>query len=79
MDDAPGQASQAVSQHARYVTILMGANDLCTSSPDTMTSTGSFEADFQSTMAILMAQNPRAVRVCQQHPQPVPAVGGAER
>jgi lysophospholipase L1-like esterase len=59
MDDAPGQATQAVSQHARYVTILMGANDLCTSSPATMTSTGSFEADFQSTMAILMAQNPR--------------------
>src|SRR4029450_6777882 len=59
MDDAPGQATQAVSQHARYVTILMGANDLCTSSPATMTSTGSFEADFQSTMATLMAQNPR--------------------
>jgi GDSL-like lipase/acylhydrolase family protein len=59
MDDAPGQATQAVGQHARYVTILMGANDLCTSSPDTMTSTGSFEADFRSTMAILMAQNPQ--------------------
>jgi lysophospholipase L1-like esterase len=59
MDDAPGQATQALGQHARYVTILMGANDLCTSSPSTMTSTGSFEADFKSTMAILMAQNPR--------------------
>jgi hypothetical protein len=57
MDDAPGQASQAVGQHARYVTILMGANDLCTSSPSTMTSTGSFEADFKSTMATLMAQD----------------------
>ena len=59
MDDAPGQATQAVSQHVHYVTILMGANDLCTSSPATMTSTGSFEADFKSTMAILMAQTPR--------------------
>jgi hypothetical protein len=59
MDDAPGQATQAVGQQARYVTILMGGNDLCTSSPSTMTSTGSFETDFKSTMAILMAQNPR--------------------
>jgi hypothetical protein len=57
MDDAPGQATQATNQHARYVTILMGANDLCTSSPATMTSTSSFEADFKSTMAILMAQD----------------------
>jgi hypothetical protein len=59
MDDAPGQATQAAAQHVRYVTVLMGANDLCTSSPATMTSTGSFETDFESTMAILMAQNPR--------------------
>ena len=59
MAAAPTQAGQAVSQGARYVTILLGANDLCTSSPSTMTSTGSFEADFKSTMAILMAQNPR--------------------
>src|SRR5512132_1207703 len=59
MDDAPGQATQAAGQHARYVTILMGANDLCTSSPATMTSTGSSEADFKNTMVILMDQNPR--------------------
>jgi lysophospholipase L1-like esterase len=59
MADAPGQATQAVSQHARYVTILMGANDLCTSSPATMTSTGSFETDFKTTMTLLMAQTPR--------------------
>src|SRR5215203_4635148 len=59
MTDAPGQAAQAVSQHAQYVTVLMGANDLCTSSPDTMTPTSSFEADFKSTMATLMAQDPK--------------------
>jgi lysophospholipase L1-like esterase len=58
MAQAPGQATQAVSQHARYVTILMGANDLCTSSPETMTPTGTFTAQFQSTMATLMAQDP---------------------
>jgi lysophospholipase L1-like esterase len=33
MSAAPGQATQAVNQEARYVTILLGANDLCTSSP----------------------------------------------
>src|SRR6266511_5722436 len=30
MRDAAGQAQSAVSQRARYVTILMGANDVCT-------------------------------------------------
>jgi len=59
MDDAPGQATQAVGQHARYVTVLMGANDLCTSSPATMTSPAAFQADFETTMATLMAQNPQ--------------------
>src|SRR5215218_8644101 len=39
MAAAPTQAGQAASQGARYVTILMGANDLCTSSVSTMTST----------------------------------------
>ena len=39
MAAAPTQAAQAVSQGARYVTILLGANDLCTSSPSTMTPT----------------------------------------
>jgi hypothetical protein len=55
MDDAPGQATQAVSQGARYVTILLGANDLCTSSPETMTSTDDFRAQFSQAMATLMA------------------------
>jgi hypothetical protein len=59
MADAPGQATQAVGQHAQYVTVLMGANDLCTSSPDTMTPSDTFKAEFQSTMAALMGQNPQ--------------------
>src|SRR5215208_4906691 len=44
MSAAPTQAGQAVGQGARYVTILLGANDLCTSSVSTMTSTDSFRA-----------------------------------
>jgi lysophospholipase L1-like esterase len=57
MAAAPAQAAQAVSQGARYVTILLGANDLCTSSPSTMTSTQNFRAQFSQAMATLMAQD----------------------
>src|SRR5215213_5201772 len=57
MSAAPGQAGQAVGQGARYVTILLGANDLCSSSPSTMTSTTTFRAQFSQAMATLMAQD----------------------
>src|ERR687897_1125923 len=57
MAAAPTQAAQAVSQGARYVTILLGANDLCTSSPSTMTSPETFRAQFSQAMTILMAQD----------------------
>src|SRR5215218_9783622 len=57
MAAAPTQATQAVSQGARYVTILLGANDLCTASPSTMTSTEDFRAYFSQAMATLMAQD----------------------
>jgi lysophospholipase L1-like esterase len=57
MAAAPTQAAKAASQGARYVTILLGANDLCTSSPSTMTSTTTFRAQFSQAMATLMAQD----------------------
>jgi lysophospholipase L1-like esterase len=57
MSAAQTQAGQAVSQDAQYVTILLGANDLCTSSSSTMTSTTTFRAQFQQAMATLMAQD----------------------
>jgi lysophospholipase L1-like esterase len=57
MSAAPAQATQAVNQGARYVTILLGANDLCTSSASTMTSTTTFRSQFQQAMATLMAQD----------------------
>jgi lysophospholipase L1-like esterase len=57
MSAAPTQAAQAVSQGARYVTILLGANDLCTSSVSTMTSPETFRAQFSQAMATLMAQD----------------------
>lgn len=60
MGDAPGQASRAVSQGARYVTVLMGANDLCTSSTATMTSVDTFRSQFRQTLTILKSGAPSA-------------------
>jgi hypothetical protein len=42
------------------VTVLLGANDLCTSSPSTMTSTDSFGTEFGQAMATLHQQLPQA-------------------
>jgi lysophospholipase L1-like esterase len=52
----PGQATQARSQGARYVTILMGANDACTSTEAGMTTAEQFRTDFARAMGILMDQ-----------------------
>jgi lysophospholipase L1-like esterase len=53
MRDGPAQAARAVQQRAEYVTVLMGANDLCTSSAATMTSPETFRAQFEETMRVL--------------------------
>jgi lysophospholipase L1-like esterase len=58
MSNAPGQAAQAVAQAATYVTILMGANDVCTSSPSTMTPVSSYRSQFQQTLATLSSGLP---------------------
>jgi lysophospholipase L1-like esterase len=44
--DLDGQLRRAASRHVGYVTILVGADDLCTSSPATMTPTGAFRSQF---------------------------------
>ena len=58
MRDADDQATLAVSQGAQYVTILMGANDVCTSSRSTMTSVANFRSQFQAAMQILATEMP---------------------
>jgi lysophospholipase L1-like esterase len=60
MVDLNGQASNAVSQGAGLVTILMGANDVCTSSEATMTSVSTFRSQFAQAMATLSAGLPGA-------------------
>jgi lysophospholipase L1-like esterase len=63
MAEAPTQAARAVSQGAHYVTILMGANDVCTSSPSNMTSTTSFRSSFEAAMRTLDTGLPRRSKV----------------
>jgi lysophospholipase L1-like esterase len=58
--DMYGQAGTAVSQGVGYVTILIGANDACTSSESTMTSVTAFRASIDSALARLNAGLPNA-------------------
>jgi lysophospholipase L1-like esterase len=60
MADAAHQASQAVTQGAKYVTILLGANDVCTSSASSMTSVAKFRDGFKAAMETLRTGLPRA-------------------
>ncbi len=52
-----GQATTARSQNARYVTVLMGANDACTDTVDQMTDVSTFRDQFAAGMAILAGQS----------------------
>ncbi|SEG14236.1 Lysophospholipase L1 [Thermomonospora echinospora] len=55
-----GQADAAVSQRAEYVTILIGANDACTSTVAGMTSVAAYEARFRAGMQTLRDGLPSA-------------------
>jgi len=61
--DTGTQASNAVSQAAQYVTVLIGANDVCTSSISTMTPTATFQSQFQSTMSTLESGLPAGAHI----------------
>jgi lysophospholipase L1-like esterase len=63
MRDAAGQAQAAVAQGARYVTVLIGANDLCTSTTASMTTVADFEAQFSTAMQVLAAGLPTDAHV----------------
>lgn len=58
--DLAGQAQAAVSQQVDYVTILIGANDACASSEESMTSVADFESRFRSAMQTLHDGRPEA-------------------
>ena len=58
--DMPGQAATAVSQGAAYVTILIGANDACTSSESSMTGVAAFRSSLDSALGTLKSGLPSA-------------------
>jgi GDSL-like Lipase/Acylhydrolase family len=60
MNALNGQVTTAVSQGAEYVTILMGANDVCTSSVSTMTPVATLEGQLQTALGTLSAGLPNA-------------------
>jgi lysophospholipase L1-like esterase len=59
VDDFERQASEAVALEPTYITILIGANDACTSSERTMTSIADFRSELDSGLAVLAANLPR--------------------
>jgi lysophospholipase L1-like esterase len=60
MVDLAGQMQTAVGQKVQYVTALMGGNDLCTATVDTMTSVDSFRSQFTAAMNTITAGLPAA-------------------
>jgi len=57
MADLAGQLA-AVPASAQYVTVLMGANDVCTSSPATMTPTATFTQQFSAALTAFNKAHP---------------------
>ena len=60
MNALAAQVTTVVAQNAEYVTILMGANDVCTSSVSTMTPTATLESQLQSALQSLSSGLPNA-------------------
>lgn len=60
MIDLAAQVQAVNTRQVEYVTILMGANDACTSSESTMTSVTTFRSQFQTAMATLTTGSPNA-------------------
>lgn len=58
--DMAGQAQTAVGQNVQYVTMLIGANDACTSSESTMTSPATFRSQIDAALNALKAGLPTA-------------------
>jgi lysophospholipase L1-like esterase len=60
MVDLPGQVATAVGQRPDYITILMGANDVCTSSEATMTDVATCRSQLDSALNTISANLPNA-------------------
>jgi lysophospholipase L1-like esterase len=60
MRDLAGQMVNAASQNAQYVTVLMGANDVCADTEAGMTGPADFRAQFTAAMETITSRDPRA-------------------
>jgi lysophospholipase L1-like esterase len=60
MRDLDAQVAVVNDRAVAYITILVGANDLCTPTVGTMTSVAAFRREFEKAMAHLSAGSPRA-------------------
>jgi len=59
-DDMPGQAATVAGRGVQYVTILIGANDACTSTEAAMTPVATFRGHIDTALATLKASLPDA-------------------
>jgi lysophospholipase L1-like esterase len=59
MSSLAGQMSTALSHNADYITVLMGANDVCTKTVAGMTPTDTFRSGFEAAMALTQGRNVR--------------------
>jgi lysophospholipase L1-like esterase len=60
MADLLGQMQRSVAQGVEYVTVLMGANDVCASSEAGMTPVAAFRSQFEQAIAALATGRPSA-------------------
>lgn len=58
MADLNGQMQSVVTQKAGYATVLMGANDLCTSSEAAMTTVAAFRTQFTAALTTVTTGSP---------------------
>ncbi|AMW10253.1 hypothetical protein A4E84_12465 [Streptomyces qaidamensis] len=60
MADLPGQMARAVGRRPQLVTVMIGANDACRSTPAAMTPVSAFRADFEDSLRSLRKALPKA-------------------
>lgn len=60
MTHLAGQLATAASQNADYVTVLMGANDVCTASIGAMTPVATFESQFRNALSSFTTARPQS-------------------
>jgi lysophospholipase L1-like esterase len=63
MIDAPAQAASAVAQGAKYVTILMGANDFCRSTISAMTPVDTYRTEYEHALSTLESGLPAGAHI----------------